>query len=295
MGSSRGRSIRIYLAGGEISGVRHAELVNWTGQALYFPRSRLAELSEWERVASRPGVYFLFTSEEGERPRAYVGESENVLARIRQHVKDTEFHESVLFTSKDENLTKAHVKFLESRLIEMAREAGRYVLKYSPEDEREQNQPQRSKLPRSDEDSMEEFIEHVRLLVGVLGHRILEPVAQRLSESNPAVAEYQCTVGGVSGRGMVTDEGFVVLRGSLGAAEPQTSLSGGYRLLRQELIQMGKVKVDGSRSEFMEDVLFGSPSAAAAVLCGTAVNGRVAWKFHDGRSLKEIEETLPES
>jgi hypothetical protein len=36
-----GKSIRIYLDGGDVSGIRYAEVVNWTGQALLFPRSRL--------------------------------------------------------------------------------------------------------------------------------------------------------------------------------------------------------------------------------------------------------------
>ena len=39
---SFGKTIRIYLADGTATGIRHAELVNWTGQAIVCPRGRLA-------------------------------------------------------------------------------------------------------------------------------------------------------------------------------------------------------------------------------------------------------------
>lgn len=56
---SKGRQIKIYLADGSVTGIRHAEIMGWTGQALTVPRNKVKELSEWEE-AIRPGVYFLF-------------------------------------------------------------------------------------------------------------------------------------------------------------------------------------------------------------------------------------------
>ncbi len=58
-----GKTIRIYLADGVPTGIRHAELVNWTGQAIVCPRGRLGELSQWEE-SRRPGVYILFGEDE---------------------------------------------------------------------------------------------------------------------------------------------------------------------------------------------------------------------------------------
>src|SRR5689334_224541 len=136
-----GRSIRIYLDKGEVSGIRHAELVNWTGQALLSPRSRIGELSAWEHVLQRPGVYFLLGAEQLSSPEVYIGESESVLERLKQHVGEDFWHEALFFTSKDENLTKSHVKYLESRLVDDARKAKRYSV-------RNGNQPTQSGLPR---------------------------------------------------------------------------------------------------------------------------------------------------
>ena len=124
--SGYGRTIRIYLADGSPTGIKHAELVNWTGQAIVCPRGRVGELAKWPE-SQRPGVYILFgEDEQATKPMAYVGEAENVLVRLQSHVKGKDFWDQVvLFTSKDENLTKAHVKYLESRMVELARDAAR--------------------------------------------------------------------------------------------------------------------------------------------------------------------------
>ena len=43
-----GKSIRIYLANGGVTGIRHGEIVNWTGQAIACPRTRFPELKVGE-------------------------------------------------------------------------------------------------------------------------------------------------------------------------------------------------------------------------------------------------------
>jgi hypothetical protein len=162
---SHGRSIRIYLADGSAAGIRHAEVVNWTGQAIVCPRTRVAELKGWEE-AQRPGVYLLVGDDpEGTRPLVYIGEAEHVLDRLKQHVADEKkdfWDQVVLFTSKDANLTKAHVKYLESRIVELVREIDRARLSNG-------NTPPRPSLPRADQDAMEEFLGPARLLLAALG------------------------------------------------------------------------------------------------------------------------------
>ncbi len=98
-----GRSIRIYLDQGEVSGIRHAELVNWTGQALLCPRNRVPELAaRWGGVVSRSGVYFLLGADQLAEREVYIGEAEDVLERLKDHVAKKDFWQEVLvFTSKD--------------------------------------------------------------------------------------------------------------------------------------------------------------------------------------------------
>ena len=294
--SGYGQTIRIYLADGTPTGIRYAELVNWTGQALVCPRGRIGELAKWEE-AQRPGVYFLVGDDESEsRSVVYVGEAENVLLRLQTHLKNKDFWSRVvLFTSKDENVNKSHVRFLEARLVEMANKAGRVRLENG-------NAPQLPTLPRPDRDAMEDFLDRLRVLLGALGFPILQPVAAKPEEEQAGGTSalvgkrlrFVTPRGNVDATGAVTDEGFVVFEGSAGEAKLGKSLGKAYRAHREQLLADGSLVEQGGTTKLTRDVLFTSPSAAAAVLAGSAQNGRVAWKDGTGVSLKELEEQLAE-
>lgn len=304
-----GKQIRIYLADSSPTGVRHGEITNWTGQALACPRGRFGELREWSEIR-RPGVYFLFGLDESTGDQAvYVGESEVVLDRLTTHMSGKDFWgELIAFTSKDDNLTKAHVKYLESRLISIAISAGRYMVTNGAS-------PQLPSLPRADRDAMEEFLESVRILLGVLGHRPLDPLitlakhpTETTLDANAVAAvvpipgsETQTTnitlhlqSGGLSATGVKTDEGLVVLAGAQAAVVVKDSLSMGYRVLRERLIESGAFLQDGKVLKLQSDQLFSSPSQAAAVLVGYSINGKDAWRLADGTTLGQYEQRSTE-
>lgn len=294
-----GKTIRIYLADGVATGIRHAELVNWTGQAFVCPRARIGELTSWQE-SQRPGVYVLFGDDPaGSKPLAYIGEAENVFDRLRSHAKNKEFWEEVVFfTSKDENLTKVHVKYLESRIVELAKSVGRFSLENG-------TSPVQPSLPRADRDAMEEFLGPVRLLLTTLGRPLLQPLRKVQPDAAVKTEPDSDLVGpladvplslttktGANAKGFATDEGFVVLGGSHGLGNVQPYLSEGYRTLREELIAQGDILEGAGGIQFARDVLFQSPSAAAAVLVGGNRNGRQAWRDAQGRSLGDLEEQL---
>lgn len=303
---THGRSIRIYLADGSAAGIRHAEVVNWTGQAIVCPRTRVAELAAWDE-SHRPGVYFLIGDDpNGSRPQVYVGEAEHVFERLKQHVKDEKkdfFDQVLLLTSKDANLTKAHVKYLESRLVELARQVDRVALLNA-------NTPPRPSLPRADVAAMEEFLGPARLLMAALGFFGLQP----LSKASPVGAQGPTPVAdgpsgplstvtlhlsipkrGVEAKGVATDEGFVVLKGSIGTKQLRSTLQKGWLTLREELIADGSIVVDGEAARFERDVLFGSSSAAASIVAGGVWGGRTGWKTAEGATLADLEAGLLET
>ena len=291
---SIGRTIKIYLDDGAITGIKHAEIVNWTGQAVSSPRTQLKSLANWPE-SKKPGVYFLFgVDEDSGRPAAYIGEAENVFDRLQNHALNKDFwNEVVFFTSKDENITKSHVKYLESRLLSLAKAAKRYVLQNG-------NEPQLPMLPRSDRDSMEEFIGNLRTLLGVVGHKVLEaPVGhektdQQLVIPNPdqdsANIRLKLNVSGISAFAETSDEGIVVLKGSQLSSNVRDSLGVGYKKLREELIASDVVAYNEGKLTFTSDQLFTSPSQAAAVIVGYSINGRHHWCDETGKTLKSIEE-----
>jgi Domain of unknown function (DUF4357) len=304
-----GKQVRIYLKDGSATGMRHAEITNWTGQALACPRTHFSDLRTWQEV-QRPGVYFLFgVDEESGEDAAYVGESEVVGDRIVNHLTGKQFWtELVAFTNKDDNLTKAHVKYLESRLVQISTEAGRYKVVNS-------SAPTLSALPRADRDAMEEFIASARILLGVLGHKVLEPYVghkrdsarrERFDGDQPASTEpdqadgsrkvvespqFVLHINDLSASAVRTDEGVVVLAGSEAAATIRQSLSVGYRNLRDRLVQTGVLAASGTKLRLTRDHLFNSPSQAAAVLVGYSINGRDCWRTSAGQTYAAYEES----
>ena len=295
-----GKSIRAYLTDATVTGIRYAELVNWTGQSIACPRNRLSELPKWPEAA-KPGVYFLFESRFGDsKPIAYVGESENVLQRLTSHDRNKEFwNEVIIFTSKDENLTKAHIKYLESALASLTKQAGRYELENG-------NTPPESSLPRADRDAMEEFIINVRMVLGILGYPILEPILQTKhseelkiqssteTEIISTLSELTFTVNNLTAKGAATDEGFVLKKGSQLSKTNTDSIPGKLIKIKDRLLKDGLLKEDSNTLVAAEDILLSSSSYAAAIVAGTSRSGPQSWKAANGKTIKQIEDaSLP--
>lgn len=290
---SFGRTVTVYLADGVPSGIRHVQIANWSGQAIACPRSRLNELKEWPE-AKRPGVYFLLekqTAETGDR--AYIGESENVIKRLSQQERNQDFwNEVIIFTSKDENLTKAHVKYLESRLTTIGKTADRYQIENV-------NTPTESALPRSDQDSMKEYIHNLKIVMGTLGHRVLEPVREvtpsKMSEPEvPRLANFifSFSTRDLKATGQQSDDGFVLFSGSDISGKPSKSVPKNARTILEKWVNDGTVESNSKNYKLTKDVVLSSSSYAAALVSGTSRSGPQSWIDDQGRSLKHIEEIL---
>lgn len=300
-----GKSIRIFLPDAEVSGIRHAEIVNWTGQALAFPRIKVPELKNWPEI-QRQGVYFLLgTDEETGEEAVYIGEAEIVSERIAQHLSGKEFwNECVAFTSKDDNLTKSHIKYLESRLVETAKNSDRYIVKNG-------NTPNEPGLPRADKDSMDEFLEIIKTLLGTLGHKVLEPYRAKIIpikinelDKNTNAPNHDILTEGETelftcrsipeSKGTRSPEGFLVLKDSIARAVTAPTLSQLYKNMRTTLIASGVLEKDNETYKFTKDHLFKNSSQAASVIYGSQTSGPQTWilKYEDGteKTLKQIEE-----
>ena len=292
-----GKTIKIYLKDGVATGIRFGEIVNNTIHAISCPRFRLAELALFPET-QKPGVYFLFGDDGQEKfPMAYIGESENAFARLQKHIIEKEFWNEVIFIiSKDENLTKSHVKYLEGRLIQIAQFSKRYKIDNA-------NQSYPSSLPPSDRDAMEEFLIYIKLLLSTLGHKLLEDPVGEMKKDNTAFlaampvpenntqvnTELSLSVSGYRANAIQTDEGIVVLEGSEAAKDHTEKLSIGYKDLRDDLIKRGVLALNGQKYFFKQNTLFKSASSAAAVIVGYNINGLLYWKEKSGKNLKEIE------
>ncbi|WEX76661.1 GIY-YIG nuclease family protein [Sinorhizobium numidicum] len=294
-----GRSVRLYLVDGSPTGIITAEIMNWTGHVLVTPRSRLAEALQ-RGEATRTGVYFLVGDdpEQPSKSRVYIGEGDSVVDRIKSHSKDSQkdfWTRACLVTSKDTNLTKAHVRYLENRFVELTKLADRANVANG-------NEPARKSLPESDVADMEFFIDQVQVILPVVGFDFLRPkahaqIANTIDESPAGTGirlDLVMTSGkyGYEARAIELDGEITVLAGSRGTTESfATNI---YASLRQQLINDGRLvhTDDPNFVEFSEDVTFASPSAAAAVIKNRNTNGRTAWRLVGaGQSLKEWQDS----
>ena len=276
-------TVRIFLTKGSPTSVRTAEISNWTGKAVAGPRSQIEDMLNREEAA-KPGVYFLTgVNPETGRERVYIGEAEVIRNRIKGHLDRDFWKTLVYFVSKDENLTKAHIKYLEGRLIETTHVVGRFEL--------ENSQASGSHLPESDAADMDVFLYRMKQLLPILGQEFLKPVVQKEVKTKKADLLF-CEIKGLKATGRQTDNGFVVFKGSEAVLEerPSTQKYQYAANLRAALRKDGIIEEKKDRLLFLADHEFSSPSAAAAVIHGGQANGLTAWKDSKGLSLKEKEE-----
>lgn len=288
-----GKTIKIFLADASASGLRHVEIVNWSGQAVACPRNKFSEMKKWEEI-HRPGVYFLLEQHSTDgRNTVYIGESENVYERLASHLRTKDFwSEVVIFTSKDENLTKAHIKYLESRITENAFSADRYNLENA-------NTPPQSALPRSEKAAMEEYLHNIGLILGTLGHPLMEKlsvdtIADTINIENKTKENsiLTFTVKKASAMGKQVDDGFLILEGSEALTQENTSLPEKIKAKKDQLIKDNILIKQGDKYIFKKSIIISSPSYAACLIAGSARNGQECWKNELGKSLKQIEAEL---
>lgn len=273
---SLGKSISLFLIDGIPDGVIACELSNWTGKGYKIPRNSLKDVSNRSDL-KKPGVYFLIGHNEDDKETVYIGESEDVFKRLYQHQEKDFWTEALVFISKDENLNKAHIKYLEFSLHDEAVEANRYKIFNS-------NVPTKPAISEAEIAVMSKFSTNLKLLVGALGFRIFEKLTKSLTSKQD---KYLIDAArGAVATGIMTTEGFVVFKGSKIASTEVPSMPESFKKKRAQIISENVV-ID---FEFTQDYLFSSPSTAAAVVMGRSANGLKEWKLKDGSNLGENEQ-----
>lgn len=267
-----GKTIELFLVNGTPDSLVTAELSNWNGKAIKIPRNEVQTCTRDDIRGA--GVYFLFCQEEDGTDSVYIGEAENVQERLIQHIRSREdyyWNTAIIFVGRD--LNKAHIRYLENRLVTITRDCGRIRVLT-------RNIYQNTRLSESQIATMEEFIENIRILIDTLGYRILMPT-QSAAESTVIL---RCK----EAKRFVSATGFVVQGGSKVADHTTLSFetqAHGFFKLRKRLIEDGIID---AQYQFVNDYEFSSPSAAAAIVLGRSANGLTEWRTEDGKKLKEL-------
>lgn len=294
--ASRGKSINLFLMDGEAGGRIKCTLANWTGIAYKIPRIELEKCKERDDL-KQSGVYFLFgTSDQTGKNVVYIGQAgarkngEGILNRLQEHKRNQEkdyWTEAIVFTTTNNSFGPTEISYLENRFCNLAMEAKRYDVKNG-------NDPTPGNVTEEKESELEEFIDYARIIMGTLGHKVFVSLTEskaidiqdtadcperffhlkRKSRKSGKVIEAVCKQ---------TKEGFVVLQGSHIETIDSQSIPSGVKEARKN------ANID-EHEVLQEDVLFNSPSYAAAFVIGGHANGLTEWKTEDGKTLKEIEQ-----
>lgn len=290
----QGQSIKLFLVDGSPSGIVTVEIMNWTGHLIVGPRSRIDEVLK-RPEASRTGIYFLLGDDPASatRSRVYVGEGDVVSERLRMHSKSKDFWDrACIVTSKDANLTKAHVRYLEKRILEIAKTADRVTLDNG-------NEPSPKSLPESDLADMEGFIAQILVAAPTVGFDFLrgkpgsEPESKidldinKRNQGNEVRLKLESPKNSTLAISVERNGEVTVFAGAKATAKEFTSNN--YSNRRNELIASNVLVLDiaGDSFTLTKDTVFRSPSEAAAVLLNRNSNGRTEWRLADtGQTLK---------
>ncbi len=288
----RPTSIRIFLADGVPEGLRIVEKSNWTGRAVVASRAQIDRALAREEL-TQPGIYVLTGASDDGAPRLYVGEADALRDRIRQHVAGKEFWTRlVAFSSSNEGLNKAHVRYLEARLVGLARDANQWELENG-------TQPAPPPLSEPDRADAEWFLAEMLVIFPLLGIDAFEAASSQARMPTPGLAgespDLILRERGAEVRGREVADGFVVLKGSRARSNEVASIHDYLRDLRKQLQERGVLVAEGSDLVFTQDFRFASPSTAAGVLVGGSANGRRGWKDKLGRSLKSLQQARTEA
>ncbi len=275
-----GKSLQLYFIDGNPDGMQTAEVFNWTGHVLMTPRTQISKALKRE-IASHTGVYILLGDNKDGEPMAYIGEAENMAVRFKDHVQKKDWWTSaVLVSSASDVLNKAHVKFLEARLIETARAVGRMPLDNN-------NTPARPGLSEADGANMEVFLDYILMVLPALRIDMFiqnaktKELEQTISD-DPTSSGARFTLTSkkhnLKATARLVDGEFIVEAGSQARDAWHSPAKGAtYEVLRKELETNGTLVHEGGKCVFTQDYAFKSPSAAAAVVQGRPANGTVEW------------------
>ncbi|HHU83998.1 MAG TPA: GIY-YIG nuclease family protein [Clostridiales bacterium] len=278
---ARSKTLKLFLMDGEPSGRIKCSLANWTGIAYKISRTALDKCKDME-LLKQSGVYFLFGTDEFDNATVYIGQAgirkngKGLLLRIQEpHNIIDYWTEVIMFTTTNNSFGPTEISYLENRFCNMAIQADRYIVKNN-------NEPNLGNITEETESELEEFIDYAKIVMGALGHKVLEPLVPPSDSSDDEPILY-LEYGKGSATGKRTSDGFVILKGS--TINPTMTRTCPERAKKDRKKYADKID---NNNVLISDLLFSSPSAAAGFVGGASLSGNVLWKDTNGKSLKEL-------
>lgn len=281
-----GKLIRLFLVEGIPTGLKTVEVSNMTILGTMFPRTKLNKFLQRD-AANKPGVYILLgdSIEKTDETIVYVGEGDPVSPRLKSHSNSKDFWtEAIVFTSKDNYLTKTQIQYLEAEIVRLISESKNVALDNT-------QIPTKPNISEVDSAEVRQFMDTIKLILSSLGINILEPVIVDIKNKKEEIIdikEFTLTNKNLKAKMIIENDKYIVLKTSKAVINNRPSCSARIKKIREELLSKGiLINKENKFYEFTQNYIFDSPSAAGAVIVGGSINGQESWKYN-GKSLKEI-------
>ncbi|MBJ2174714.1 GIY-YIG nuclease family protein [Aureibaculum sp. A20] len=275
---SRPQTIQIFLPDGSPTSIREAELTNRLVKAILFPRNKMQEVLKRDMVHFT-GVYFLFgNTEDGAKPKVYIGEGEDCYTRIQTHNRKKDFWtHCVIITTKTDEYTKTDGKYLEYYCLDKAKEIDRYVI----DNDTGSKKPS---ISESREFDLLDNFDTAKILLATLGY----PIFEEKRKAKTIKEVFYCQGKDAYAQGELNDDGFLVYKGGKSNLVGTKGMNKWIGILRKRLVDDGILKKENDIYVLQQDYIFNSPSAAAATMLARSANGWTAWKDKNGVTLDEL-------
>lgn len=207
-----------------------------------------------------------------------------MLSRLLQHSQRpkreiSEWGNSLIFVSSE--LNKAHIRYIEARMIERATTARQARLINDTKGY------ELGRLTLEDKAVADRFLDTMVQCLETIGITFL--TATPHLEDTTGEYLYEIRRGGIEARGLFDGSAFWVKSGSTASKTTTAGCPSRYKELREQLTREGVLQEQNDHLVFTTDYRFDAPSAAAAVVLGRAANGWKEWRQHGtGKTLDEV-------
>lgn len=291
-------TIYTYLHNDDLKGSRFVSMDGGMCRLYDIRRDDSAFFKDFSKELQRPALYVLLNQA---TRKAYIGETDDFMKRITQHMIHKEFWDEVIvYLDKNEDtISKTEVQYLEYLAYNKAIESKSFDVS---ENTQSPKLPHMNVIQRS---KTENFFRNVQFLTQFVGCDIFikkshskAVVSKKEQATGNAISKkeqatggekiFYCTRAGSNAKGYMREDGkFVVLAGS-------ELRSGECDSLTPKSVEKRQAFIDAYCSQskgkiiLKADYTFTSPSAAAGMVVGGSSNGWTRWKDAEGRTLNEV-------
>ena len=161
--ATKTKTIKMLLYDGSLDGVTNISDSAWESGKMYSaPRDSISALVS-RADCKRYGVYLLLSEQQ-----VYVGQAIDLERRTKQHLADKAWWTQViLMTTKDDSFNASDIDYLESRLIDLATNAGK-----SDSENKKRGNPQ--KVDEFRQAELEQYVEEALFLLELIGVKVFK-------------------------------------------------------------------------------------------------------------------------